>query len=274
MKKILFACDDDHFSDTAYRFLQSIHQHEPVCATGVFFNQSDYREFIEVSFSPVDGPYQQMIDEEKRTRKKSIEQFTRRCSQDHIRHFVHEKKEQWTKEEFRKETRFADLLLISEELYGKNIYEKQPNALMKSALHESECPILILPENIKEVERLVFAYDGQMESVFALKQFCYLFPQYADIPIEMVYIKDEATGEIPDKGLLSEFTGSHFSNLSFSKLHFDPRTLFSTWIENKINVLLISGAFSRSFLSNSLKKSFVEGIIQDHSLPVFISHHV
>jgi hypothetical protein len=274
MKKIFFACDDDHFPNGAYRFLQSMQQFEPVSVTGTFFNQNDYKEFIEVGYTPPSGPYAKMQEEEKEMREKSIKEFVQKCKMDHIRYFVRDKVEPLNKTEFRKETRFSDLLLISEELYGKNIYEEQPNALMKEALHGSECPVMILPENFKDIERVVFAYDGQKECVFALKQFCYLLPQYTDLPIEIAFIKDEPNNEIPDKDLLNEFTGSHFNNLSFTKLHFDPRKFFSTWIENKKNVLLITGSFSRSSLSDILNESFTKRIIRDQQLPVFIAHHI
>ena len=60
--------------------------------------------------------------------------------------------------------------------------------------------------------------------------------------------------------------------MSFSKLQFNAAEYFATWISEKKNVLLVSGSFGRSPLSYIGKQSFVEDIIHDHRLPIFIAH--
>ena len=143
---------------------------------------------------------------------------------------------------------------------------------MQEALHGTECPIVVVPETFKDVEHLAFAYDGKKESVFALKQFTYLFPQFVDLPAEFVYMRDEEKDDIPDLKLLEEYTRFHFNCMAASKLHFDPKKYFSTWIKNKKNALLVSGSYGRSIVSNILRRSFADKIIHDHANPVFIAH--
>ena len=56
-----------------------------------------------------------------------------------------------------------------------------------------------------------------------------------------------------------------------SKLHFDPKKYFTSWLDDKKNVFLVTGSFSRSAFSNMLKESFTSKIISRHSCPIFIA---
>jgi hypothetical protein len=173
---------------------------------------------------------------------------------------------------FKTESRFSDLVLISEELFCQNVPETQPNYFMTEVLRTSESPVLVIPEDFKNIERLAIAYDGEKESMYAIKQFVYLFPDLADLQTEIVHIKEEATDEIPNLDLLKEYSFSHFESQYTSKLHFDAKTYFTSWLKERKNVLLISGSFSRSVFSNILRKSFAEKIIAEHTCPLFVAH--
>ncbi len=167
---------------------------------------------------------------------------------------------------------FADLVVISEELFCANSMEIQPNFYMIEALRASESPVVVVPENFKRIDHLAFAYDGGKESMFAIKQFTYLFPNLTDLPSEFVHIKDEAANDIPERGLLAEYTFSHFEAQHTSKLHFDPKKYLTAWLGTKKNVFLVSGSFSRSAVSNVFRKSFADHVIAEHTCPIFIAH--
>jgi predicted transcriptional regulator len=56
------------------------------------------------------------------------------------------------------------------------------------------------------------------------------------------------------------------------KWQLDPKKYFHTWIEDCKAAIVVTGAFGRSGLSQSLKKSFITDVIRDHKMPVFIAH--
>jgi hypothetical protein len=131
---------------------------------------------------------------------------------------------------------------------------------------------MVVPEGFTAFDQLFFAYDGSKESLYAIKQFSYLFPQHANLPAEVFYFKDEEAEGLPDLDLLKEYTGLRYDNIGFSKLHFSPTKFFPDWIGEKANVLLVSGSFGRSSLSYMAKRSFAERVIKEHRLPIFIAH--
>lgn len=272
MKKILFLCDGDNFSAGAFQFIKLIRANEPLFIKGIFFTPVEFGELIPVSFMPIAQPYVRLKEEEETMVEKSKQQFVEACRSARIKFHIHEKSEGWDRNLFRKESRFADLVVVGSSLFASEMLADQPSFFMQEALRETEAPVVIVPDNFDEVQRLAIGYDGQPETIFALKQFTYLFPELTDLPAEFVYAKAEGSDEIPDKELLEEYASLHFNSLAASKLHFDPKKYFSTWLEEKKNVMLIAGSYSRSMASNVFRPSFVDDVIRNHVSPVFIAH--
>jgi len=272
MKKILLLCDGENFPSGATRFIRQMRETEPLYVKGLFMDPMDVLDMIPVGFIPYSGPYQQLKQAEKQMLRKSQDQFVEAFKDAGIKYEIYPHVGEWNRELFVRESRFADLVVISEELFSANTMEVQPNFYMIEALRASESPVVVVPENFSQIDHLAFAYDGGKESMFAIKQFTYLFPNLTDLPSEFVHIKDEAADNIPERALLGEFTFSHFEAQQTSKLHFDPKKYLTSWLGTKKNVFLVSGSFSRSAVSNVFRKSFADHVIAEHSCPIFIAH--
>ena len=273
MKKILFVCDGDNFPNGAMEFIKQLHDADPVIVKGLFFEPIDFQELIPISFIPTAAPYVKLKEEEKKLVKKSMEKFITACELNGIKYEA-DKNGEVDRDLLVMETRFADLMLISEELFCTDLIDYQPNVFMKEILQCAECPVIVIPENFNSVNRIVVAYDGKKESMLALKQFCNLLPNFTDLPTEFVYIKNEENDEIPENALLKEYARAHFNNSSVFKLHFDAKIYFATWAEMRKHILLVTGSYGRPALSSLLRSSFSGQMISEHKMPVFIAHHI
>jgi hypothetical protein len=271
-KQILFVCAGKEFPQGAFNFLCSLQAQEPVHVLGLFFNPIDVDAMVAVSQIVVQGPYDRLKEEEHEAMEAAKESFARQCEQHHIRYQVHVHDGQWDKDILVGESRFADVLVLSGELFYADINLRQPNVYLREALSGAECPVVIIPEVYKQCDHVFMAYDGTKESLFAIKQFCYLFPWLTDLPTEMLYVRDEPEDNIPDLERLRQYTRQHFDAMGFSKLHFKASHYFSTWIGEKKNVLLVTGSYGRSAFSYLAKHSFAEQVISEHKIPVFIAH--
>lgn len=273
MKKILFVCDVNNFPAGAFKFIEGLHESEPLLLTGAFFHSANFDVMIpaSVAFSP--DPVLAFTDIDIEDVNRSIEKFEQKCRQSGIEYRVHEESDVFKPEDFVKETRFADAVVISEELFFRHINASQPNSYMKQILHCSECPIIEVPENYTPVTHVTIAYDGKRESMFAIKQFCYLFPQFTHLPTDIVYWVDKTDDEIPDLEYLEEFAARHFTNLNFKELFFDPEKYMTDWARKNRNTIFISGSYKRSGLSTLLKRNFVDGMIKAPSAVIFIAHN-
>ena len=272
MKKIIIAFDGKHFSEGAFRMAEWLNYKESVLVAGVFLSPVDYREIIGYSGigigTPVLVPVVETNDQEI---SENIRRFEERCLKNHIEYRVHKDTDLFAITELITETRFADLLIVSSELFYENVDKDQPNEYLRKTLHQSECPVLVVPENFDVPESIVLAYDGKASSVYAVKQFTYLFPSLSDTEALLVYAGDDKA-EIPHFSEISELAARHFDNLTIQQLEKEPNVHFSDWISQRKNSLLVTGAYGRGELSSLFKKSFITDVIKAHRVPVFISH--
>ena len=106
-------------------------------------------------------------------------------------------------QELQKESRFADLMILSAEIFYDNIGKEQPNDYLKRILRQTECPILLVPENYTLPSKILLAYDGKPESVYAIKQFTYLFPHFYQWDTKLITLEEEGE-EFPHQDLIIE----------------------------------------------------------------------
>jgi hypothetical protein len=272
MKQILIVGAGHEFPKAPFAFLRSIRENERVHARALFFRPVDYSALAAAGAWNNIVPFLDLEDNEKEVIACHKAQFARQCEQSNIPFSIQANDSEWNRDLLIKESRFADLILISGENFHGETDKSQPNQYLREALHLAECPVLLIPENFTTIQHLFMAYDGSRESIYAIKQFCNLFPGLTDLPTEFLYIHEDAAAAIPDLDNLQQFSRLKFESMSFSKLDFNAVEYFSTWISGKKNVLLVSGSFGRSALSYIGKRSFARDIIHDHQVPVFIAH--
>lgn len=272
MKKIILAFEGIHFSEGAFEFALRLNEIQPVLLTGVFLPQTElanYWSYAATSgsaFIPtIEGGTSEVVQE-------NIARFERLCRVNGIDYHVHKDFYDLALPELKRESRFADLLILGSEIFYNNIGIDPSYDYVKDVLQDIACPVLLVPEKFDFPESIVLAYDGSEAAVFAIKQFAYLFPELGNIQTLLVYVNQDLSKDFPDKIQIEELATRHYSNLTFSKLDINPGRYFETWITNNKYPLLVSGSYGRSGISLLFKKSFVQDIIADHSIPVFIAH--
>ncbi len=274
MKKILLAFDGKNFSKGALDFVRTLNEKAPVLVIGAFLPQVNYESLWSNSGGGMVGTLAIPVLEGETSEvvQKSIEHFESYCSRNHIEYRVHKDFYDFALPELKKEARFADLLVLSSETFYGNMDTVEPDIYLKELLHNLECPVVIVPEKFDFPASNILSYDGSESSVYAIKQFAYLFPELCDNATILVYVREKSDEEFPEENNIEELTARHFSDLTLTRLEADADRYFSPWLMQHSKSILISGAFGRSALSRLFRKSFVSEIISDHKLPVFIAH--
>lgn len=273
MKKILIVFESTRFASSSMNFAIWLNKLQPVMVTGVFLPQTNLASVWSHSAGGGSGsnyiPLMEEVDAE--VIQRNIETFSKLCTKNEIEFQVHKDMMDFALPELKRETRFADLLIMESETFYGNVSSDGRNAYLQEAITQSECPIIIIPEITEMPDSLVLAYDGSRSSVYALKQFSYLFPELTSLPALLVYV-DGGNDDFPDEDNIEELAVRHYSNLSFLKLDMDPKKYFPAWLSEKKGAMLIAGAFGRSAWSKMFKPGFVTDIINEHLLPVFVAH--
>ena len=271
MKKVLMAIDGVHFSNSAFGFIKKMNEQQPVFVTGVVLPAIEISELL-YSFGGMTGPvsWPYITEEEEAGAMVAVASFKALCEANNIAYSIHNAPVSNVVTVLKTETRFADLLVLDSSLFYANLGTDRQHEYLMHLLHHAECPVVLVPGEVKLPETLVFAFDGSASSAYALKQFSYLFPYFNDLKTVIVHASIE--NEVPNLDKIKELGGHQYKNLSLYQLEAEPRKYFESWLIDNKNPMVIAGAYSRSFISGLMKKSFVDEIIQDHNIPVFIAH--
>ena len=196
----------------------------------------------------------------------NIKRFETFCNDRHFSCKIH-KDFKSNAELWYEESRYADLLLLSNITWNDSADYQYVDLL----IHNSECPVLLLPAHYNGHDRNIVAYDGSAASIYALKQFVQVFPELLDLDTLIAYA-DDGHKDIPGLPFLKEYAQQHFSSLAYYVVTAGTPQNFSAWVEGKGNTMIVSGAKGRSALSEFFRKSFMDELIKNNQVAVFIAH--
>jgi hypothetical protein len=271
MKKILLLIDHENLSDATLGFISQLNKQERILVSGVFMPHYYYNHVLNYGVLAGEGIVSFPVQEEnKAALDKGIARFEQFCAANNIACKVQKELLDFALPALKKETRFADLVILNAGIFsalGPDNFE-----MLRKFLHGSECACLVLPDEAAFPYENILAYDGSDEAVYALKQFCYLFPQMSRNETMLVYVDENEMKDFPERACIIELASQHFPRLRMEKLQMNPKKNFSNWVSEKKGAMLISGSFTRSVLSEIFSSSFVDDIIKKQMLPVFIAH--
>ncbi len=275
MKKVIIALDGNHFPKGAFEFAKYLNNQSEILLAGIFLAPVDYSKLMAYS-SGINSmaiiPEWITKNDDEEIINKNIQLFEDACIADGMHYRVHKDISIMALSSLEEESRFADLLLISGELFYKNIGSKQPNYYMEELLQKTECPVILVPENFTPPLQIIFNYDGSSHCMFAIKQFAYLFPEMTNKETTLLFITNNDKNKLPFYDMVSEFMAKHYPNLQLQNLVLEHKSLFVDWLEEQKNSFIIMGSFARGMYIELFKQNFVKKIIQKIKMPIFISH--
>jgi nucleotide-binding universal stress UspA family protein len=274
MKKVIIAFDGSNFSEGAINFAISLNKLSPIFLTGVFLPQAEFANLWSYA-EGVPGPmFIPMIEAESSEEiHANIHKFESICAENAISCHVHKDFMDFAVPELLHESRFADLLIIGSESFYEKVKGEESNFSLKQVLVDVECPVVIVPEVYNFPTSNILAYDGTASSTYSIKQFSYLLPEFTKNKSILVYANDkDEDNKIPDQKNIEELTACHFKNIEEMKLKINPHKYFSTWVVEQMGSILVCGCFARTSILRIFHKNFVNEVIQEHKLPVFVAH--
>lgn len=170
------------------------------------------------------------------------------------------------------ESRYADILVVDPATSFNKTFEGTPTDFIKNVLKNTECPVIVAPEGFEAIDEIIFTYDGSACSVFAIKQFTYIFPQLHDKKINVVHINDTGEWNDVNRFKLKEHLKNYYYDLNFEVLKGNIYNNLIEYVFKKKNTFLVMGAYGRNSLSRFFKPSRADLIIKTIPQPIFISH--
>jgi nucleotide-binding universal stress UspA family protein len=170
------------------------------------------------------------------------------------------------------ESRFSDLIVVDPETSFRNTEKAFPGRFIRDVLLTAECPVLVSPYSFDSLDEVIFAYNGTSSSVFAIKQFTYLFPEFKHKKAIVVNVCDGEVSAIEEQFKMKEWLSAHYEAVDFVLLKGDASDeLFGYLLERK-NAIVVLGAYGRGILSRFLRPSHASLLMRTINLPIFIAH--
>ena len=214
-----------------------------------------------------------LISDEDRKKAEVISNFERGFREANIRYQIYNDFK-LTSFELIKQTTYADLLVLSYQIFINHVTRKPDTSLLYQILKKSRCPVLIVPEGMYRTKNIILTYDGKESSVFAIRAFSSLFASAVKNKIVTnLTVSPNADEEIKNEKFLMELVKLHFNNVGMQLLT-GTNTSFEilNFAESVENPLVIMGAYGRSTISNLIIPSVARRIIENRRIPLFIAH--
>jgi nucleotide-binding universal stress UspA family protein len=146
---------------------------------------------------------------------------------------------------------------------------------VRDLLSEAQCPVLVVADTYKEVEKLVILYDGEPSSVFAIKAFSYLLSSFTSLETEIISVQEEKQPLVlPDQTLMKEFMTRHFPSASYTLLKGDAEAeILQRLKAQQQNTIVVLGAYRRGLVSRWFRPSMADSLIAQLNMPLFIAHN-
>lgn len=170
------------------------------------------------------------------------------------------------------ESRFADLIIIDSETSFNKTYEGIPTEFVKDILRKAECAVVVAPDSFEAIDEIVFTYDGSASSVFAIKQFTYLFPELSNTRASILQINSKGEWHNREKYKLKEWLKEHYKDFQFEVYQGKSSASLFDYVFSRKNIFLVMGAYSRNTLSQFFKHSGADQLMRTMSQPIFIAH--
>jgi nucleotide-binding universal stress UspA family protein len=276
MKKILAVFDGLRYSAHTIGYAADVAKATDSLLVGVFLHDLTYSHLVYTYSWDIPTHYAldyeriDMEDEEKM--KDIITLFEKICTDKKVQCKIH-RHTGVPLMELLKESAFADLLIIDTKTSFFNVGDQTPSAFVKDLLTEAKCPVLIIPDSPEQVKHAVVAYDGSDSSVYAMKMFSYIFPEWKELDTTVLTVNSSSSNHIPKNRDMKDLAAGHFKNVSFKVLNGNPEKELEKYLnKNGKDTVVVMGSYGRSAWSRMFHSSMSNKILKDVKVPLFITH--
>ncbi len=150
--------------------------------------------------------------------------------------------------------------------------ENAEHGHMADLLHNIHCPVYLVSKTVKTISTIVLTYDGKAASLYAIKTFTYLFREFKNTPVQLVYISSDKDSQLPHEHEIRDWLSTHYSNLQLHILQGELQDELTRYTRLTSNALVVMGAFGRSPVSSFFHKSLAYAVMNAGNASLFIAH--
>jgi nucleotide-binding universal stress UspA family protein len=278
MNKFIAAMDGLKFSNATKDYAIHLATHAKAFLAGIFlddFTYTSYKVYDMIVKEGVSGKKLKYFEQkDKDTRDKAAMAFDTACHKPGLQYSIHRDRHV-AMQDLLHESIYADLLIIDGKETFTKYEEKQPTRFIRELLTDVQCPVLVVPQKYKSIQKIILLFDGEPSSVHAVKMFHYTLSYLSHLPVEVVSVKKMGTDlHVPDSKLMKEFMKRYYPKATYTVLKgVAETTIINHLKEQKENILIVSGAYRRGAVSRWFKTSMADVLMREIKAPLFVAHN-
>ncbi|HVS92855.1 MAG TPA: universal stress protein [Mucilaginibacter sp.] len=275
-KKFLAVFDGLKYSSGTAKYAVQLAGASDAYLVGVFLDDFTYHSYSLTGR----GGYEKLLAERKelqeadaQTRHDSAKEFDKVCDAVGVNHVIHHD-HSLASQEILIESAYADLLIASKEETFTQYEQDVPASFIRDLLAGAECPVILVPDEFKPINKIIMLYDGAPSSVYAIKLFSYLFPNLRQLPVEVITVKSYGSNRhVPENRRLKELMERHFAEVVYTVVEGDPeREIIEQLKYRQQDELIVLGAYQRTGISRWFKPSMADLLLAGLKAPLFVAH--
>ncbi len=278
MEKIIAAFDGLQYSNSTKEYAIYLSKQTQTHLVGVFMDDFTYTSYKIYELVTRQGVSEEKLTQykqkDKATRDAAAENFEAACQQAGLEYTVHHDRN-IAIQDLKHESIYADLLIIDAKETLTHYPEKPPTRFIRDLLSDAQCPVLLVPQKFKPVEKIMLLFDGAPSSVHAIKMFSYLLPSLTQIDTEVISVNPvNTTLNMPDTKLMKEFMKRHYPKAKYKVMKGLAEDEIVKYLKQQEgNALVVLGAYRRGAISRLFRESMADILMQKVKLPLFIAHN-
>ena len=279
MKKFIAAFDGLRFSKSTQEYAIFLAKHANAHLVGVFLEDFTRHSYTVADITKYEGEefdrhVQELNQKDEEERHESIDKFEQACKNAGLNYTVHRDRN-IAIQELLHESIYADLVVINEEETVTRYEEPAPTRFIRELLSDVQCPVVIVPEKFKPVDKIIMLYDGEPSSVHAVRMFSYLFDSIRYFETQVITVRGrEESMHVPDNRLIKEFIKRHYPKAEYVVLKGAAEDEIIRYLHReKKDPLIVLGAYRRGKLSRLFKPSMADYLLQHLKMPLFVAHN-
>ena len=232
---------------------------------------------IEVSSGPVPigGTHYDIQTEDKmleETEKKAgaiLDDFSRICDDRNINAILHADTGSPVSELI-EESKFHDFIVIGKQT-SFEFNTNETYGTLQRVLRNGLIPVLAVPDSVRDIQKVLVAYDNSIQAAKAVHMFL-LLGIWNACDITLLSVNDDAEAAQTLLDTLAEFFGSYGMEPDIATRSGHPDTVIKSYIaENDID-MLVMGAYGRKSVREFFVGSVTQHLIQETTIPLFLYH--
>lgn len=245
--------------------------------TGLFLEDISYKSYpIEKILATESQPEKILAElEEKDTKKRAaaVQRFQSAASKRGVDYSTI-KSENIAIQEIRNHSMFADLMILDKKESFTRLEQKVPTRFIKDVISTIHCPVVIVPQTFRPIDKVVFLYDGSPAAMHAIKMYASVFDK-TDFPLEVIYVSRDGKSALPANKALRKYLKTRFDKVQYTILQGNPEEEICGYLKNNLeNELVVLGAYKRSEVSRWFKTSMADVLMKDTNSPLFIANSI